>query len=246
MRAGKERGISILPVTSLEMDHIAVTERISTGIPDMDGLLGGAGYYRGSSVLVSGMPGTGKTSLAAHFVQDGCRRGERCLFFAFEESQSQIIRNMQSIGMDLEPFVSEGLLRFQTVRPTSYGLEAHLVAMHQAVAEFDPKAVVIDPIPNLFAIAPEPEVRAMLVRLVDFYKTKGITALFTNLVSDRSSGIEEIGISSIADTWLVLRYAEQDGNRERRLYALKSRGMAHSDRVFRVRLTDEGVKLEQG
>ncbi len=239
-----EDGISVLPVTSLGLQQIASTERIPTGIPRLDAMLGGAGYYRGSSVLVSGTAGTGKTSLAAHFADAACRRGERALYFAFEESPSQIMRNMRSIGIDLEPWVQKGLLQFQANRPTFAGLEMHLTMMHKAINAFKPQVVIVDPLNSFIIGGNETEVKAMLMRLVDFLKMNQITGLFTSLTSG-GGALEQtdVAISSLIDTWLLLRDIEIGGERNRGLYILKSRGMAHSNQIREFLLTDHGVEL---
>ena len=239
-----EDGFSVLPVSSLGLDHPAATERVSTGVARLDTMLGGKGYYKGSSILVSGTAGTGKSSLAAHFVDAACQRGERCLYFAFEESQNQIIRNMRSIGIDLEQWVNKGLLAFQNNRPTLYGLEMHLVSMHKSIERLQPSIVVIDPISNLVAAASEAEVKSMLSRLIDYLKMKQITAFCTDLTT-AASEIEktEVGISSLVDTWLLLQAIEASGERNRALYILKSRGMHHSNQVREFILSDKGIQL---
>jgi circadian clock protein KaiC len=239
-----EDGISVLPVTSLILQHIASSERVSTGIPRLDAMLGGAGYYRGSSVLVSGTAGTGKSSFAAHFAEAACRRGERVLYFSFEESYSQIMRNMRSIGINLEPWVKKGLLQFHANRSSFAGLETHLAMKHKVINEFKPQVVILDPL-NSFVIGDnEIEVKAMLIRLVDFLKTKQITGFFTSLTSSGGT-IEQtdVAISSLIDTWLVLRGIEIGGERNRGLSILKSRGMAHSNQIREFLLTDHGVEL---
>jgi circadian clock protein KaiC len=239
-----EKGISVLPITSLGLQHDVSTQRISSGIPRLDNMMGGEGYYRGSSILVSGTAGTGKTSIAAHFANAACSRGERCLYFAFEEAPSQITRNMRSIGIDLETWMEQGLLDIYAVRPTIYGLEMHLVKMYKLINEFNPKVVIIDPVTNLIAIASDTEVKSMLARLIDFLKANQITALFTNL-SHAGGTLEqtEFGISSLMDTWLLLRDIEIGGERNRGLYILKSRGMAHSNQIREFLLTDKGIDL---
>ena len=240
-----ENGFSVLPISSLGLAHDVSNERISTGVRRLDGMLGGSGYYRGSSVLVSGTAGTGKSSLASYFVNAASKRGERSLYFAFEESPQQIIRNMRSIGLNLEPSVKKGLLRFQASRPTLYGLETHLAVMHKEVKEFKPDIVVIDPISNLINTGSATEVRSMLLRLVDFLKSQQITALFTSLSSPDMKSLEQtdVGISSIMDTWLLLRDIELGGERNRGLYVLKSRGMAHSNQIREFLLTDQGIDI---
>jgi len=238
-----ENGISVLPVTSLELQHSASNERVSTGIAAFDAMLSG-GYFRASTILVSGTAGTGKTSLAAVFVDAACRRGERCIYFAFEESQAQAVRNMRSIGIDLEPWLHKNLLRFHATRPTGYGLEMHLATMHKLIEKFDPAVVVIDPISNMTQAGSLAETRVMLMRLIDFVKTRGITALLTNLAS-RVDDEEhtEAGISSLVDTWLLIRDFESGNERERAFNVLKSRGMSHSRHVHRLLMSSRGVEI---
>jgi circadian clock protein KaiC len=239
-----ERGISILPVTSLSLQHVASEERISTGIPRLDSMLGGRGYYRGSSVLISGSAGTGKTSLAAHLVDAACQRGERVIYFAFEESAKQILRNMRSIGLDLEPWVQQGLLHFSSARPTAYGLEVHLAAIHETIESIRPAVAVFDPVTAFEAVGDENEIRSMLMRLVDYLKFHQITGLFTSLTpGGHAAEQSEVGISSVMDTWLLVKGIEVGGERNRALYILKSRGMAHSNQIREFQLTDHGVEL---
>ena len=239
-----EDGISVLPITSLGLRHEASEERISTGVPRLDAMLGGAGLYRGSSVLISGTAGTGKTSLAAHFADATCRRNERCLYFAFEESESQLVRNMRSIGLDLMPWLKKGVLRLHATRPTAYGLETHLAALHKLVSEFEPRAVVVDPITNFLKSGTQAEAESMLVRLIDFLKARQTTALFASLTYGGSVQEQsEVGISSVIDTWLLLRDIELGGERNRAMYILKSRGMAHSNQIREFLLTNHGVEL---
>ena len=239
-----EDGISVLPITSLSLQQVSSTQRIPSGIARLDAMLGGAGYYRGSSVLVSGTAGTGKTSLAAHFVEAACRRGERVVYFAFEESPSQIMRNMRSIGIDLEPWVKKGLLQFKASRPTFSGLEMHLTRMHKAVNAFKPRVVVVDPLNSFIIGGNETEVKAMLMRLVDFLKTNQITGLFTSLTAGGGALEQsEVAISSLIDTWLLVKDIEIGGERNRGMYILKSRGMAHSNQIREFLLTDHGVEL---
>lgn len=239
-----ENGISVLPITSLGLQHIASSERVPTGIPRLDAMLGGAGYFRGSSVLISGTAGTGKSSLAAHFAEAACRRGERALYFAFEESPTEIMRNMHSIGINLEPWVQKGLLQFHATRPTIFGLERHLTTMRKAVNDFKPQVVIVDPL-NSFIIGNNvTEVQFMLTRLVDFLKTKQITGLYTSLTSGGSAlDQSEVSVSSLVDTWLLLRAIESGGERNRGLFILKSRGMAHSNQIREFLLTDHGAEL---
>lgn len=237
-------GLSILPVTALGLGYTVGTERISSGVARLDAMMGGRGYYRGSSVLISGTAGTGKTSLAALFAQAAGARGERCLWFAFEESPGQIVRNMRSIGVDLAPLMRDGLLRVHAARPTVFGLEMHLVVMHKLVNEFKPRSVIVDPISNFLPIGSEFEIKAMLTRLIDFFKNARITSLFTSLTAGGAfDASTEIGVSSLMDTWLLLRDVECGTERNRVLHLLKSRGMAHSNQVREFLLTDHGVDL---
>lgn len=239
-----KNGISVLPITSLGLQHEASTERISTGIERLDTMFEGKGYYIGSSILVSGTSGTGKSSIAAHFANSVGKNGQKCLYFAFEESENQIIRNMRSLGMDLELWVKKGLLQFHASRPSIYGLEMHLVKFHDMINAFNPKAVVFDPITNLVAVGSDREVRSMLTRLIDFLKMKKITVLFTSLAHPDSQEQTEVAISSLMDTWILLRDIEINGERNRTLYVLKSRGMPHSNQVREFLITSEGVKLQ--
>jgi len=240
-----EDGISVLPVTSLGLQHIASTARVSSGVPRLDAMLGGTGFFRGSSVLVSGTAGTGKSSLAAIFADAACRRGERALYFSFEESPSQIMRNMHSIGIDLQPWVQKGLLQFHANRPSFTGLEAHLAIKHKLINAFKPQVVIMDPVNSFISGDNEIAVKSMLMRLVDFLKTNQITGFFTHLTSG-SGALEqtEVAISSLIDTWLLSREIEIGGERNRVLCVLKSRGMAHSNQIREFLLTDHGVDLQ--
>ncbi len=240
-----EGGISVLPLSSLGLDHESSTERITTGMPDLDEMLGGAGFYRGSTILTTGMTGAGKTSMAAQFTRSVCERGGRCLYFAFEESRAQIVRNMRSIGIDLDPWIERDLLRIEAARPTLYGLERHLVKMHKLVTEFRPDTVVIDPISNLSTTGSTGEARSMLLRLIDFLKGQGVTVFMTSLThgADMNPEMTDLCVSSLVDTWLLLRSFEADGERNRGLFILKLRGMAHSNQVREFLLTDRGIQL---
>jgi circadian clock protein KaiC len=239
-----EDGISVLPVTSLALQHIASNERISTGIPRLDAMLGSKGYYRGSSVLISGTAGTGKSSFAALFADAACRRGERVLYFSFEESPSQTMRNMRSIGIDLQPWVKKGLLQFHANRPSSAGLETHLAMKHKVINTFKPQVVILDPLNSFLIGDNEIGVQSMLTRLLDFLKTSQITGLFTSLTSSGGKLEQsEVAISSLIDTWLSLRAIDSGGERNRGLSILKSRGMAHSNQMREFLLTDHGVEL---
>jgi circadian clock protein KaiC len=238
-----DQGISVLPISSLGLDHDASSERVSSGVARLDGMLGGKGFYRGSSILASGTAGTGKSTIAACFVDAACRRGERALFFAFEESPQQIVRNMRSIGIDLEPWVRKGLLQFHAARPTYGGIEQVLLLTHKHITSFQPSVVVVDPVTNLLMVSTQNEVRSMLTRLVDFLKTQKITAIFTSLTAAGALEASEADVSSLMDTWLLLKNIEVGGERNRALYVLKSRGMEHSNQIREFVLTDDGLRL---
>lgn len=241
-----ETGFSVLPITSVGLTHRASEERISSGIPELDEMLGGKGYFRGSTVMVSGTAGTGKSSLAAHFVDAACRRGECCLYLGFEESSSQMVRNMRSIGLDLEPWIKKGLLRIETARSTQYGLERHLAMIHKWVRDFEPQVVVLDPMDSLMHAGTRRDATSIMTRLIDFLKGHQISAFMTNLTS-AGAALEgtELEMSSLVDTWLLLRDVESSGERNRVLYVLKSRGMAHSNQLREFLLTDQGVQLNE-
>ena len=239
-----EDGFSVLPVTSLGLNNISTRERISTGIPRLDTMLSGKGYFRGSTVLVSGTAGTGKTSLAAQFVEAACKRGERVLYFAFEESPSQFMRNMSSIGIHLDPWVKKGLLYFHATRPTLFGLEHHLTTTIKLINKVKPQIVVLDPIDAFVMGGNQTEVKIMLLRLVDYLKMRNITAMFTSLTNGgENQELTDMAISSLIDTWLLLRDIEIGGERNRGLYILKSRGMSHSNQIREFILTDHGIEL---
>lgn len=239
-------GISVLPVTSVDLSNTASDERVSTGIPALDEMFGGKGYYKGSSILISGTAGTGKSSITAQFVDAACARGERCIMFSFEESPSQVVRNMRSIGIDLGRWIEKGLLQFHGTRPTTLGLEMHLVKMHKTVRDFNPSAVIVDPITGLLHSGTPADARSMLLRMVDFLKDRHITAIMTalNLATDAQEQTE-VGISSLVDTWLLLRDIESGGERNRGLYILKGRGLVHSNQIREFLLTNHGVELRE-
>lgn len=240
-----EHGVAVLPVTAVQLRHAVSTERVSTGVAELDDMFGGNGYFRGSSVLVSGTSGSGKTSLAAFFADATCRRGEKCVYFAFEESESQIVRNMLSIGLDLGQWTASGLLRFHTSRPAAYGLEEHLARIYKIITEEQPSAVVVDPVTSFLVVSSMEESKAMITRLLDLLKNRQITSVFTSLDSARelSAEITEAGISSIIDSWLLVRGLESAGERNRSLYILKSRGMAHSNQVREFLMSEKGIRL---
>jgi circadian clock protein KaiC len=239
-----EQGVTVMPITSSGLAHDASTERLPTGIPDLDQMLEGKGYFEGSSILVSGMAGSGKSTVAAHFVDATCASGRRCIYFAMEESPRQIIRNMRSIGIDLQKWDDKKLLRFSARRPSLFGLETHLATMYRDVADFEPDVVVIDPLSALLSAAATGDVHAMVLRLVDFLKSRSVTALFTNLgVVSGENAATEIQISSLMDVWLLLYNRESNGEHNGQLYLLKSRGMAHSNQVREFVLSSDGIKL---
>lgn len=239
-----EDGFSVLPITSLGLQHNVSNERVSSGVPRLDAMLGGKGFYRGSTVLVSGTAGTGKSSLAAHFVQAACKRGERCLYFAFEESPGQMIRNMRSIGLNLGDCVKKGLLQIHSSRATYLGLEMHLALIHKMVQQAKPDVVVFDPVGALIQAGTRRDAHAMVVRLIDFLKMRKITAMLLNLTTS-GDALEhtEVDVSSIVDTWILLRDMELGGERNRAMYVLKSRGMAHSNQLREFVVTNKGIDL---
>ncbi len=239
-----EEGISVVPITSLVLNHKALRDRVSTGIASLDEMMEGKGFFRGSSVLVTGTAGTGKSSLVANFSSASCARGEKCLYFTFEESPSQILRNMRSVGLNLEPWMKKGLLHFNAMRPTSTGLEGHLAVIHRLISQIRPSVVVIDPITNLVSASGSYDIKSMLVRLVDFLKMQQITSIFTNLTfagdpQERTAA----AVSSLMDTWIVLRDSKPNGRPRRELYVLKSRGMAHSREARELIVSKKGLEL---
>lgn len=239
-----EDGISVLPVTSLTLQNKVSSQRVSSGIPSLDEMLGGKGFFRGSSILVSGTAGTGKTSMAVFFANESCMRNERCIYFAFEESPEQIIRNMKSIGVDLDKHIKKGLLQFHASRPTLHGLEMHLVVIHKLVKKFKPKTIILDPITNLLTAANVSEVKSILIRLIDFLQKEGITVMFTALTLNKVTTEQtDEGISSLVDAWLTVRDIEFNGERNRGLYIMKSRGMKHSNQVREFVINDTGLNL---
>ena len=240
----EEDGISVLPITSIGLDHEVSSERIATGIPRLDTMLGGQGYYRGSSILITGMAGTGKSTIAGFFAQATCQRGERCLYLATEEAPQQILRNMLSVGLDLNQYVKKDLLRFEAVRPTAYGLEMRLGKIHNWIKEFQPRSLIVDPMSNLSFNTNSDKSKSFFMRLLDFLKSQKITTLLTNLTAG-GTALEhtEVGVSSLIDTWLEVRTIDTNGERNRLLYILKSRGMDHSNQVREFLLTNQGIEL---
>ena len=235
-------GFSVLPITTMTLEHAVSSERVSTGIPDLDRMFGG-GYYRGSTILISGTPGTGKTSFVSHFVSACGKRGERCLYVAFEESRAQIVRNMRSIGLDLDRLIADGLLQVHASRPTLHGMETHLMQVHELVDAFKPTAVIVDPISNLISGGTVLSARSLLLRLTDFLKMRQITTMYTSLIGELHEDEHDTGISSMVDTWIQLRSVEAKGDRTRALLILKSRGMSHESRARAFALTSEGMRF---
>ena len=239
-----EQGISVMPITASAMDYDVSTESISSGVAELDEMLGGKGYYRGSTVLLTGTAGTGKSSVAAHLAHSACQRDERCMYYSFEESPAQILRNMRSVGINLQPHIAHGLLKFHCTRPTVHGLEMHLVRMHKMIEQFKPAVVIVDPITNLQNAGTLEDSTNMLIRLIDFLREKQITGFFVGLTSSgKSAETTDEGLSSMVDTWLLLRDIELGGERNRAIYVLKSRGMAHSNQVREFLITSKGIKL---
>ncbi len=240
-------GLSVIPITSAGLDQPGTDKRVSTGIPSLDKMFRGGGYTRGSTVLVSGTAGTGKTSLAAAFAVERCKRGERCLFLSYEESSGQLIQNMSSIGFHFEPLIKKGLLKIVSTRPSFFGLEMHLLDLYKIIAEFKPQSVVIDPLTSLIAEGSQREIQSMVTRMIDLLKSKGITGFFTSLVSSTAQNYTsgEVGVSSLIDTWIVVREIEEDAGKRRirGLYIVKSRGMGHSSDVHKLILSDDGIDI---
>lgn len=241
-----EHGISVLPITSLKINHRVSKEKISTGVPHLDNLFQGEGIFRGSTVLITGSAGTGKTSLAAHFAHAACRRGEHVLFYAFEESGPQMIRNMKTIGLPLEKWIKQHLLHMEGTRPAVYGLESHLVNFYHAVNTLQPKVVVMDPVNDFLSIGSPQEVKTLFLRMMDFLKSRQVTFVCTNLTSTANLNQEtEVGISSLADTWILLSNQEIHGEHIRQIFIQKSRGMAHSNRIHEYRFSPQGIHLKE-
>lgn len=237
-------GISVLPITSLALNHKVSADRIATGIPRLDAMLGGKGFFRGSSILITGTSGTGKTIIAANFAQAAARRGERVLFFSFEESPNQIIRNMHSIGLRLEPLVNRDLVRFHSARPSLYGLEMHLATMFREIAAFKPHVVIIDPITSLMDSGTDYECKGMVTRLIDYLKAGQVTSLFTSLTQGgHALAQSESAMSSLMDAWILLQDFEGNGERNRVLYVLKARGMKHSNQIREFLISDRGIDV---
>ena len=240
-------GLSVIPITSAGLDQPGTGKRVSTGIPSLDKMFQGGGFTRGSTILVSGTAGTGKTSLAAAFAIERCRRGERCLFLSYEESAGQLVQNMSSIGLHFEPWVKKGLLKIVSTRPSFFGLEMHLLDLYKTIDEFKPKAVVIDPLTSLIAEGSQREIQSMVTRMIDLLKSNGVTGFFTSLVSSTAQNYTsgEVGVSSLIDTWLVVREIEEDAGKRRirGIYIVKSRGMGHSSDVHKLILNDDGISL---
>jgi len=235
------KGISVLPVTSVGLAHPAPRQRVATGVAELDARLGGKGYYRGSGVLVTGTPGTGKTSLGAHFIDAVCARGVRAVLFSFEESPNQIVRNLRSVGIDLGRWIKNGRLHIEASRPSTFGFEMHLVRMHHLLEAVNPKAVMVDPVSGLLPGGSAHDVNTLVLRIVDSIKLRGATAVFTSLSENDDLQATSISISSLVDTWILRRNIESSGERNRVLYVLKSRGMPHSNQIREFLMTSRGL-----
>ena len=244
-----DEGLSVIPITSAGLDQPGSVDKVPTGIPSLDKLFWGGhpGYTRGSTVLASGTAGTGKTSLAAAFAIETCKRGERCIFYSYEESAGQLTQNMSSIGFNLKPWLKKGLLKIVAIRPSFSGLEMHLLDLYKLVDSFKPNSVVIDPLTSLIGEGDEREIRSLITRMIDLLKSKGITTFFTSLVSSSAENDTsgEIGVSSLIDTWIVVREIEEDAGRKRTrgLFIVKSRGTGHSSDVHKLVLSDKGIAI---
>ena len=242
-----KNGLSVIPITSAGLDQPGTKKRVSTGIPTLDKMFKGGGYTRGSTILVSGTAGTGKTSLAAAFAVERCKRGERCLLLSYEESSGQLIENLSSIGLDLGKWIKKGLLKIVSTRPSFFGLEKHLLDLYKCISDFKPQAVVIDPLTSLLGEGSQQEIQSMVTRMIDLLKSQGITGFFTSLVSSSAQNFTggEVGVSSLIDTWIVVREIEEDDGKKRMrgLYIVKSRGMAHSSDVHKLILSDAGIEI---
>jgi len=240
----RENGISVIPITSLTLDHTASTKVVSSGVPSLDKVLGARGFYRSSTIMLTGAAGTGKSSIAGHFIAEAGRRGERSLYMALEESQSEIVRNTRSIGINMTPLIRRDMLRFHVARPTAYGLEMHLASIHQAALEYRPSVMVVDSVTSLMSMGAGPEVTSMIVRLIDFLKMSGITLLMTALVESLKDGdTTSVNVSSLVDVWLTLSNHDIDGARRRTLSVVKARGMGHSSRTHELTISNTGVQI---
>lgn len=241
-----EDGISVLPITSLKLNNEVLSDIISTGVPGLDEMFQGGGFYRGSNILVSGTAGTAKTTIASYFAHEQCKKNERVIYFAFEESPQQLVRNMKSIGIDLQKYIKKGNLQIHSSRPSLNGLELHLLTLRKLIKEFKPTTVVIDPISNLITVGSQQEVRSMLVRLIDMLKANNITALFTSLNKQTENFRQDLGeesVSSLVDTWITVRDMEGIGERNRGIFIVKARGMGHSNQVREFVITAKGIEL---
>lgn len=238
-----QNGISVVPITSVTLDYVVRDERVSTGVASLDDMFAGGGYFIGSTVLIAGTAGTGKTTLVSHFADAMCARGDECLYVGFEESPGQLRRNMRSVGIDLERWEKAGLLRFESSRPSLYGHEMRLAVIQRTVTQLRPKAVILDPITGLFSAGSVSAASAMMVRLLDFLKGQGVTALLTSLVGTEMDTEIDVGVSSLVDTWIMLRDTQMGDERQRQLTILKSRGMEHSNRTEPYRIGPRGIDI---
>lgn len=240
----RENGISVIPITSLTLNHKASTQAVSSGVASLDKIFGAGGFYRSSTILLTGSAGTGKSSIAGHFISEAGRRGERSLYVALEESQSEIVRNTRSIGIDMAPLIRNDMLRFHVARPTAYGLEMHLASIHQAAIAYKPSVMVVDSVTSLMSMGAGSEVTSMIVRLIDFLKMSGITLVMTALVeSTHDASTTGVNVSSLVDVWLTLGNRDIDGARMRTLAIVKARGMGHSNRTHELTISKRGVEI---
>jgi circadian clock protein KaiC len=239
-----DKGFQLMPITSAKLDYTVPNERYSTGVSELDTMLGNKGFFKGSTIMISGSPGTGKTSVVATFAQAACKNGERCIYFALEESPNQILRNMKSIGLNLEPFIEKGQLQVHSTRPTLYGLETHLSIMLSQIEEFNPNVLIIDPVSNLINVGIEADVKSMLTRMIDYLKTKQVTTVFTSLQTSNRRSESTSQISSWIDTWILLEERELENEVKTTIRVIKSRGMAHDKRIRNFQLTDKGIQIK--
>lgn len=240
-----ENGVSVMPVTSLRLDYKSSKEIVSTGLPALDKLFSEGGIYRGSSTLITGTAGTAKTILASYFAISSCRRRERVLYFSFEESPDQLLRNMSMIGINMKAQIKSKLLFIHASRPSLRGLEMHLLALNKLIKEVKPRMVIVDPISSLITIGSGSEVRGMLIRLMDTLKINQVNAIFTSLTFETAKEINDptdYGVSSLADTWIRVRN-EGESDRRRSLLIVKSRGLGHFNNQQDFMITRDGIQF---
>ena len=239
------KGITIFPIISEAPQIIVSNERISSGIKQIDEMLDGRGFYVGSSILVSGSAGTGKSSIAASFIKDVCEKKGTALYCAFEEAPNQIKRNMASIGIFLEPYEKSGNLHFYYSRPTLQTLELHFIAIKKLIKQINPSVVILDPITNLMIENINSDIRTMLTRFVDYLKMEQITVLLTATLTVSSLELIQSneGISSMVDTCIMIQEKNIIDSRRRTLYIMKSRGICNSKKEVEFIITSEGISI---